>query len=529
MPTLEIMTGKGAGTKVEVSASSGEVTLGNRRQATVILKDPWISFTHAVITKAGDGTYLVADKRSRAGTTINGVKVGESGRPLKSGDIIGLGKTDIRFTDAAAKPAPAHTSSAGPGAAVADALTPPEAPVVDAGPFTRAPASPFAPAPAAARSAADLQRDLDRVTAEATALRQAVAARERALGESQAKVRALEAAARPAAPAAPAGIPPAEFEKKLMAALSTARAQSQAEVDEAQAESQKALERAVAAEAEVVRLKQAHEDTVSKAKIKLEELGRHAQTLEARLTQGGKADTVAQERELTALREEARRLREAGKARIDQLTAEKAALEARLREAESRPAPAALAATPAAASADPGRIADLEQQLADAERTRTMLETRVEELTARAEAADEKVRSYIPPAPTGQPSSAEELAALEGAIADLNRDLTATREALAQRDAELDELRAAAGGAAANVAGAGAAAPAAAAAPNSPNSPGSAEDAAKLAALQAELESTKAELDQVRKDLEEINQDMLAQEEEYQERIAALERQLVGK
>lgn len=521
MPTLEIMTGKGAGTKVDVNPSSGEVTLGNRRQATVILKDPWISFTHAVITKAGDGTYLVADKRSRAGTTINGVKVGESGRPLKSGDIIGLGKTDIRFTDAAARPAPASAA-----AAVADALTPPAPePVADTGPFQRAPASPFAPAPAAARSAADLQRDLDRVTAEATALRQAVAARERALGESQAKVRALEAAARPAAPAAPAGIPPAEFEKKLMAALATAKAQSQAELDEAQAESAKALERAVAAESEVVRLKQAHEETVSKAKIKLEELGRHAQTLEARLTQGGKADTVAQERELTALREEARRLREAGKARIDALTAEKAALEAKLREAESRPV-ASEGPAAAAPAAGPGRIADLEQQLADAERTRTMLETRVEELTARAEAADEKVRSYIPPAPTGQPSSAEELAALEGAITDLNRDLAATREALAQRDAELEELRAGAGSAAApaaNVAGAGA--PAAAA----PNSPGSADDAAKLAALQAELESTKAELDQVRKDLEEINQDMLAQEEEYQERIAALERQLVGK
>ncbi|MCW8137538.1 MAG: FHA domain-containing protein, partial [Planctomycetota bacterium] len=99
MPTLEIVTGKSAGQRVDVSSAESEVTFGNRRTATVVLKDPWISFMHAVIMRK-DGAYVVADKRSRAGTFLNGQKVDERGRPLKDGDTIGLGKTEIRFRDA---------------------------------------------------------------------------------------------------------------------------------------------------------------------------------------------------------------------------------------------------------------------------------------------------------------------------------------------------------------------------------------------------------------------------------------------
>jgi hypothetical protein len=51
VPTLEIITGKSAGQKIDVAPTESEVTLGNRRTATVVLKDPWITFMHAVITK----------------------------------------------------------------------------------------------------------------------------------------------------------------------------------------------------------------------------------------------------------------------------------------------------------------------------------------------------------------------------------------------------------------------------------------------------------------------------------------------
>lgn len=510
MATLEVMSGKSAGQKFEVNLGAGDCTLGNRRQANVVLKDTWISFTHAVITKAKDGTVLIADKRSKTGTFLNGEKVDERGRPLKDGDTIALGQTQLKFVDKESPGAAAAPKSA------ADVLTPPEPPV-QSGPFTRAPSGPFSQAaPAAAgstRPASELEAELKRAQAEAQALRTAVAAREKALAEAQAKIRALEdkakAAPAPPPPPASAGPSPAEVEKKLAAV----RAALEDQLESAQAEAQAALARAVAAESEAVRLKHVGEETVAKARIKIEELQRHAQTLEARLTQGGKADTVAQERELATLREEARRLREAAKQRIDALTLEKSALEAQLAEAKAAP-PAPVAA--GSSAADSARIADLEQQLADAERSRAMLDGRVTELETKLEDAQETIRRHQAPVRTG-PSGAEEMAALEGAIAELNRDLAAAREELERKDAELERLRA------------GGAAPAAAAPAPPGGGAAGAGDPEKIAALEKERDEALAELQQVRKDLEEINEDMLAQEEEYQGRIAALERQLEGK
>ena len=72
MPKIEIRNGKASGQVVELSGSM--TTLGNRRSATVEIRDSWVSFNHAQITRQGD-RFFVADMGSKSGTTVNGRKI----------------------------------------------------------------------------------------------------------------------------------------------------------------------------------------------------------------------------------------------------------------------------------------------------------------------------------------------------------------------------------------------------------------------------------------------------------------------
>lgn len=502
MPTLEIVTGKNAGLKVDVSSSESEVTFGNRRTSTVVLKDPWISFSHAVILKK-DGAYVVADKRSRAGTFLNGTKVDERGRSLKDGDTIGLGKTEIRFRDIGGAASGAAGGRVASGASEGAASSSPFAPAAaPSGPFT--PFTPVAPANGGAATAArpEAEADLRRAQADLQALRAAMAAREKALAEAQAKLRALESQ----------GTVGPDLEKKL-AALTAAAQQAQQAAEAAQVEAATALERAVNAETEAVQLRQQHEETVAKARIRVEELGRLNQTLEARLRQGGAGEAVDQERELSQLREELRRIREAGRARLDALMAENAALKA------------AAAAATAPSPGDSERVTELEAQLQEAERSRVVMEQRAEQLEAKLETAQTEVAAARA---ERAPVSNEENAALEKVIQELNLELENTK-------AELERLREAGVDAAPAAPVTDAPAPAAAAAPAPVAAPAPAADAGRAAELEAACEKLRRERDEaredaqtLRKDLEDINDDMLAQEEEYQQRIAELEAKLSG-
>src|SRR5262249_29442847 len=128
MPKLEILNGKAAGLIVELSGST--FTLGNRRNASVEIKDPWVSFNHAQITKSGD-SFFVADARSKSGTFVNDKRVDRNPVALSPNDKISLGKTEIRFLDD--RPA-TQTASASPAApssatsATSAASAPPAAP-----------------------------------------------------------------------------------------------------------------------------------------------------------------------------------------------------------------------------------------------------------------------------------------------------------------------------------------------------------------------------------------------------------------
>jgi chromosome segregation ATPase len=158
MPKIEIRNGKASGLVVELSGSM--TTLGNRRSATVEIKDAWVSFNHAQITRQGD-RFFVADMGSKSGTSVNGRRVDRSPVPIANGDRILLGKTEIAFvTDAAAE----------------DGATPPVA----------------AAAPESSERVARLERDLKLAEGDLKTLREQYVAREKALSDANVVIQKLE-------------------------------------------------------------------------------------------------------------------------------------------------------------------------------------------------------------------------------------------------------------------------------------------------------------------------------------------------
>jgi chromosome segregation ATPase len=525
--SLEILNGKAAGTVVDLETFAGKdkITLGNRRTASVVIKDPWVSFVHAVITRQGD-QFLVADKRSKAGTFLNGSQISVQGTILSNGDVIRLGKTEVRFTASGGAAAPAAPAPGAAPAAAAPAAAGPfkaSAPAPGStGPFTKPAAAPAAEGAAGGASAAELERakkDLE-------AMRRAVAEREKALAEAKAKIREREGG----------GGRPQQLERML-------------------------------------------QETTNKAKIRIEELTRLNQTLEARLTQGGAGNTVAQEKEIARLRSEWRSLQEEARARFEKLSAERDLLKIELERAQAEGGGAASAEAVE-------QLENMKASFGQIQSEKMDLEIQVEDLTEelgklKADLANAK--------PMGGAGSAEEIAALQKVIDELNAKLKAAQNtsgpataapavaALQARVAELEGQLKTAQAAPAPAAGAGPAvaalqakvseleaklqqaeaaaqAPAAAPAPAAP-----AGDDARAAALQAKVSELEAKLQQAEeaaaaapapaggggdhearvkeleaenasllKDLEEINEDMLAQEEEYMERIQELENQLAG-
>jgi pilus assembly protein FimV len=529
--TLEIVNGKSAGVVVDLMTfDAAGVTLGKRRKG-IQIKDPWISFSHAVISRDG-ATFVIADKRSKAGTFVNGTKIGRNGTVLKGGDLIALGKTELRFSAGGAS-APAAASAA------AAAAAPAPAPAASSSPFTphaSAPAassSPFTSTASSAPAPSGDSQELKRAQADLKSLRTAIAQRDQELARAKKLVREMEAGG---------GDP--EVAKKLKEADSKAR----------QAE-------------------HALQSTTSAGRIRIEELTRLNTVLEQRLAQAGAGQLVSQEKEVTRLREEGRKLQEDARARLQEVNDKNAALEAELKA--SGGAEAELNKVQEASSTAIKRSAELEELLELAKSDYGQLRGDKENLEFKIEDLEEKLKKLA--------KAAEEIGAMETTISKLTLELSelktelmeANRKALAAGPAaaaaataapapadsgKLDALEAevaslktklaAAEKAAAAVAGAPvAAAPAAAADPGA---------AAKLAELESKLEAAEKraaeaeaapaapagggddaaaqarikELEQenegLLKDLEEINEDMLAQEEEYMERIQELEEAAKG-
>jgi pSer/pThr/pTyr-binding forkhead associated (FHA) protein len=72
-----------------------ESRIGTGSQSDILIVDPEVSSTHAILRSNGGG-YIIVDEGGVGGTSVNGEKVTEP-RKLSNGDVIGLGKSQITF------------------------------------------------------------------------------------------------------------------------------------------------------------------------------------------------------------------------------------------------------------------------------------------------------------------------------------------------------------------------------------------------------------------------------------------------
>jgi hypothetical protein len=95
-----------SGETVRIEVPDGEITIGRAWHNTVVLADPTLSATHAVIRAQG-GEYRIIDFGSRNGVFVNDLRISEP-HLLASGDVIRMGQCLLTFT----LPATEHASVA---------------------------------------------------------------------------------------------------------------------------------------------------------------------------------------------------------------------------------------------------------------------------------------------------------------------------------------------------------------------------------------------------------------------------------
>lgn len=125
MATLEFLTGKLAGTTIDLSQEPRQI-VGMSRKAGVRLRDRGVSWDHAAIIFE-DGAYAVEDLGSKGGTTLNGETISAK-TALNEGDKLVFGPTECVFKAgapaaavSAATPAPAAAAVASEPAAAKEA------------------------------------------------------------------------------------------------------------------------------------------------------------------------------------------------------------------------------------------------------------------------------------------------------------------------------------------------------------------------------------------------------------------------
>ncbi len=84
------------GEKVEASLNQLETEIGKAPHNRVVLSDPTVSSTHAIVL-ARDGGYNIVDLGSSNGTFINGRRLGNESQILRHGDKIQLGQAMLTF------------------------------------------------------------------------------------------------------------------------------------------------------------------------------------------------------------------------------------------------------------------------------------------------------------------------------------------------------------------------------------------------------------------------------------------------
>ena len=84
------------GEKLEYPIDKHEVEIGKANHNQIVLTDPTVSNTHAIVI-AREGGYSIVDLGSRNGTFVNGERLESKARTLRHGDRIQLGQTVLTF------------------------------------------------------------------------------------------------------------------------------------------------------------------------------------------------------------------------------------------------------------------------------------------------------------------------------------------------------------------------------------------------------------------------------------------------
>lgn len=108
---LHVLTGELRGREIDVL--SDRITIGKSRQCDVVLPDDSVSRQHVEIVREGDA-YRVVDRGSTNGSFVGGARVTDAF--LKPGDVLGVGKVQLRFLprDARAELLPSDKERFGP-------------------------------------------------------------------------------------------------------------------------------------------------------------------------------------------------------------------------------------------------------------------------------------------------------------------------------------------------------------------------------------------------------------------------------
>jgi len=107
----------------EVVLAKERTTFGRRPYSDVVIDNLAVSGQHATVHLGADGEVAIEDLRSTNGTFVNGKQVER--QVLRHGDIIGIGKYQLRFEHDPRQPAVAVTVAPLPAEAAAPADLPP--------------------------------------------------------------------------------------------------------------------------------------------------------------------------------------------------------------------------------------------------------------------------------------------------------------------------------------------------------------------------------------------------------------------
>ena len=81
-----------------IAISIREVTIGrNPIEATCVLESPSVDGLHARLCQSEDGSFILKDEGSIAGTWVNYAPVSREGVHLEHGDLVHFGKIAFRF------------------------------------------------------------------------------------------------------------------------------------------------------------------------------------------------------------------------------------------------------------------------------------------------------------------------------------------------------------------------------------------------------------------------------------------------